>query len=125
MNHLNISLATFVLLAILVVVSFAQQDNKYRIKGDYLDVPVRAGYRIVGDDKEGFLEDGIIVKTKGTGYVDPRYRKRYEQIGQPQIQPFAAPSQPMMYYITKPMMSSSMMYPKYAVPEIIYGRREW
>lgn len=31
----------------------------------------------MGDDSEGYLEDGIIVKTKGTGYIAPRYRQKY------------------------------------------------
>ena len=92
-------------------------SNKYRIKGDYLDVPVRAGYRIVGDDKDGFLEDGIIVKTKGTGYIDQRYRnRRFEN------QPVSQASYQKYFYSPQPV-ASSLMYPKYAVPEIIYGRR--
>lgn len=52
-------------------------NNQLQAGQDYIDIPVRAGYRIVGDDNEGYLEDGIIVKTKGTGYIDPRYRKKY------------------------------------------------
>lgn len=79
-------------------------------------MPVRAGYRIVGDDKDGFLEDGIIVKTKGTGYIDQRYRnRRFEN------QPISQATHQKYYYSPQP--SSMMMYPKYAVPEIIYGRR--
>ena len=92
-------------------------SSKYRLKGDYLDVPVRAGYRIVGDDKDGFLEDGIIVKTKGTGYIDPRYRNRRFE-----AQPIAQASHQKYFYAPQPV-ASSLMYPKYAVPEIIYGRR--
>lgn len=41
-----------------------------------MDVPVKASYMIGGSDDDGFLEDGIIVKTKGTGYIDQRYRNR-------------------------------------------------
>jgi len=48
----------------------------YKVKGDYLDVPVRASYKIMGNDDDGFLEDGIIVKTKGSGYIDPRFKNR-------------------------------------------------
>lgn len=51
----------------------------FRMKGDYMDVPLRAGYRVVGNDDDGFLEDGIIVKQKGTGFVDPRFRQREPQ----------------------------------------------
>ncbi|CAG2113083.1 unnamed protein product [Medioppia subpectinata] len=46
------------------------------IIGDYMDVPVRASYKIMGNDDDGFLEDGIIVKTKGSGYIDPRFKNR-------------------------------------------------
>ncbi|XP_027195978.2 uncharacterized protein LOC113790503 [Dermatophagoides pteronyssinus] len=51
--------------------------NQLQAGQDYIDIPVRAGYRIMGDDSEGYLEDGIIVKTKGTGYIAPRYRQKY------------------------------------------------
>jgi len=48
---------------------------------NYMDVPVQAGYRIA-DDGDGYLEDGIIVKNKGTGYIDKKYRGLYGPGGQ-------------------------------------------
>lgn len=111
-------------------------------------MPVRGGYRIIDNDKDGYLEDGIIVKTKGTGYIDPKYRKKYLK----QRQQLYNNQQPDMSLIGqasrfvefnqnnnnnnfRPISSSMIMtsassyspryfYPKkYLKSEIIYGRR--
>lgn len=108
-------------------------------------MPVRGGYRIIDNDKDGYLEDGIIVKTKGTGYIDPKYRKKY--LKQRQLynnqqsdmsligsaSQFVELNQKNNHF--RPISSSMIMtsassyspryfYPKkYLKSEIIYGRR--
>ncbi|UXI22790.1 hypothetical protein NH340_JMT08733 [Sarcoptes scabiei] len=147
----------------LIYVTMAQQNNleqksqQYQTPTtssssiDYIDVPVRSGYRIISNDDEGFLEDGIIVKTKGTGLIDPRYRNRRSRyddrsssssslsssqvIGGARRQHNFTPSSPSpspMMTMMMMMPSESNYYPSYYYPkkrslrsEIIYGRRNW
>lgn len=99
---------------------FIFSKARHRLNGDQMDVPVRAGYRIMGNDDDGFLEDGIIVKTKGTGYIDARYRSRYPG-GHKQTQQTetsASQPQPAYYHYTSRNLRPS-------TSEIIYGQRNW
>lgn len=86
-----------------------------------MDVPVRAGYRIMGNDDDGFLEDGIIVKNKGTGYIDARFRGRYpggQKAAAQQAETSASQLQPSYY-------NYAPRYLKPSTSEIIYGQRSW